>query len=352
MDIHIFISENLYTFRYLKFLEGNFDLSSSLFVFKKASSESLKYSDSFAGKIVYTQNNIQFFASLLPQLRRSSRILFHQLPHGPSLILWNLFPWLISKITWIIWGGDVYQYRKEKVSLTDRLYEICRRRIIKRIKRIASFIPGDFEIIRKTYNTKAEYLQSMYPLPVDFLHYSKPETDRQERPLRILAGNSGNPSNLHAEILEKLEPLRDSDIKIYCPLSYSGNSGYVKSVTERGKEIFGDKFIAITKLVDPGQYLELLYDTDVAIMNHDRQQGLGNILPLLYFCKKVFLKSGTTTFKYLESTGCTVFDISAISVFDASLFDKEKNKLEKNREIIGNLLSEDRCRKLWERILE
>lgn len=352
MNVHIFSSENLYSYKYLKFLEGNFDLSSSRFVFKKPAGKEFEYSDKLKERIFYPRNNIQFFSRMLPELKKSTKILFHQLPHGPALIFWNLFPGLLLKVTWIIWGGDVYLYRQARESLSNRIYELFRKMMIKRIPRIASFAPGDYEIIKKIYGTKAVYLPSMYPLPVDFLHFAgstAPGPGTGE--LKILAGNSGNPSNLHHEILSKLEPLKDSAIRIYCPLSYSGNPEYINSVEARGKQIFGGKFISMIEMLDPDKYLNLLYGIDVAIMNHDRQQGLGNILPLLYFGKKVFMRSGTSSFEYLESIGCHLYDISSFDTFDESFFRTEQEKLEENSHIIGDLLSEKRYRELWERIL-
>ncbi len=352
MNIHIFSSEHFYTFKYLKFLEGNFDISSSRFFFKRPVGKEFEYGNMLKSRIFYPRNNFQFFSRMLPDLRKSSKILFHQLPHGPALILWNLFPKLLSKVTWIIWGGDVYLYRQATESLSNRFYEQLRKRIIKRIPRIASFAPGDYEIIRKIYGTKAQYFPSMYPLPVDFLHFAgSTATEPKTGELKILAGNSGNPSNLHYEIFSKLEPLKDSAIRIYCPLSYSGNPDYISSVEARGKQIFGDKFIPMNEILDPDRYLDLLYDIDVAIMNHDRQQGLGNILPLLYFGKKVFMRSGTSSFEYLKSIGCHLYDISSFDTFDESLFRSEQEKLKENSHIIGDLLSEKRCRELWERIL-
>lgn len=350
--IHIFSSENLYTFKYLKFLESNFDLSSAKFVFRKKADKEFEYGYKIKARITYPSNNIQFFTGMMPELKKSSRILFHQLPHGPALFLWNMFPGLLSKVTWIIWGGDVYLYRQSKESLPSRIYEMFRKMMIKIIPRIASFAPGDYEIIKKVYNTKADYFPSMYPLPVDFLNFTASSgSEKSNGDLKILAGNSGNPSNLHHEILTRLEPLKNTTVKIYCPLSYSGNPDYTASVEERGKQIFGEKFIPMHKMLAPDKYLDLLYGIDVAIMIHDRQQGLGNILPLLYFGKKVFMRAGTSSYEYLKSIGCHLSDISSIDTFDESLLRSEQEMNEENRTIIGELLSEKRCRELWERIL-
>ena len=71
MNVHIFSSENLYSFKYLKFLEGNFDLSSSRFVFKKPAGKEFEYSDKLKERIFYPRNNIQFFIRMLPELKKS-----------------------------------------------------------------------------------------------------------------------------------------------------------------------------------------------------------------------------------------------------------------------------------------
>jgi dTDP-N-acetylfucosamine:lipid II N-acetylfucosaminyltransferase len=352
MKIHIFNNENQYAVSYLKFLEKNFDISSNLIVFKKSSDSAIDYSDKLKERIIYAKSNLQLFYRILPDLRRSSKIILHHLPHGPALILWSLFPGFLSKTTWVIWGADLYMYRQAKKSLSSRFYEVFRKYIISHIPHIASFIPGDFEQARKIYNTGADYFQSMYPLPVDFLHFLRPDkAEPMTGGFKILAGNSGNPSNLHLELLSKLEPLKGSDIKIFCPLSYSGDPEYINSVMVKGKEIFGDKFIPITELLDPERYLNMLYDINIAIMNHERQQGLGNILPLLFFGKKVYLRSGTSSFEYLKSIGCRLHDLSSFNTFDESLLTPEQDEPENNSRIIGALLSEKRCRDLWERIL-
>ncbi|MCU0456638.1 MAG: TDP-N-acetylfucosamine:lipid II N-acetylfucosaminyltransferase [Bacteroidales bacterium] len=348
MNIHLFASENLYSFKYLKFISDNFNLEDHTFIFRKRSSVPFEYDDEIRKKIFFPHNNIYFFVSHYRLLNRAEKILLHQLPHGPALILWNLFPCLLKKITWSIWGGDVYYYRRANESITARFYEIFRRRIIPRIPVIVSFAHGDFETVREVYGTNARYLPCMYPLPVDFLSF-KTESKKEEGIYTILAGNSGNPSNNHTEILRKLAPLKESNIRIICPLSYSGNEGYINEVVSLGRETFGDRFVPMREIIEPGRYLEFLFSCDAAIMNHDRQQGLGNILPLLYFGKKVFLRTGTSSYTYLESLGCTLYDISSVDKFDESLFSHDPG-LEKNRKIIEELMSEERYREVWENI--
>jgi len=348
MVVHIFVSENLYTVRYLKFISGNFNLKDHTFIFRKRSSVLLKYNDEIRKRVFFTKNNIHFFSGHYTLLKKADKIIMHQLPNGPALLLWNLFPGLLKKTTWSIWGGDVYYYRIADDSITGRFYEFLRGKLIPRIPVIISFARGDFETVREVYGTKARYLPCMYPLPVDFMNY-KTVSEKEKGIFTILAGNSGNKSNNHPDIFKKLAPLKESNIRIICPLSYSGNEGYINEVVSMGREMFGDKLVTMHEIIEPGRYLELLFSCDAAIMNHDRQQGLGNILPLLYFGKKVYLRQGTSSYNYLESLGCTLYDISSVDKFDESLFSHDPG-LEKNRKIIGDLMSEKRYREVWEKI--
>jgi len=352
MKIHLFISENLYTWAYLRFLEKNFDISSSLFVFRRSIGFNFDYTAAVKERMIFAESNLQFLKKVVPLLKKSEKFYFHQLPYGPSLVLWYLYRGLLSRSAWIIWGGDVYIHREGGESLKKRVYEFLRRKIIPRIPVIASFIPGDFEIVRKIYNSKAKYMYSAYPLPVDFMGRDPGSENSSEATGKlILVGNSGNESNNHIEILNDLAFLRKSDVRIICPLSYSGNNEYIKSVSETGKKILGEIFEPLTSMLGTDEYLDLLSRIDIAVMNHERQQGLGNILPLMYFGKKVYLKSETTTWSYLRDLGCTVFDIESLKTRQDEFLTINKAELLKNREIISALLSKDRYIALWTLIL-
>jgi len=352
MNIHILNRENLYSIKYLEFLERNFDISANRIVFKKNSSKEKNYSKELKDRIFYAKSNLHLFRELLPELRTSSKIFFHHLPHGPALIFWSLFPALLSKTTWIIWGADLYIYKEAKKSFSHRFYEYFRKRIIRQVPYIASLIREDYEKAVEVYKARAEYIQVMYPVPVNYLNFpGKSDSGQRQDCKKILIGNSGDPSNNHFELIKKLESLRNSDIKIYCPLSYGGNPLYINSVIAKGEEIFGNRFIPILELIKPEKYLDLIFDIDIVMMNHERQQGLGNIFPLLYFRKKVFLRRDTTSFRYFEGLGCRIFDIIPIDNFTESDLVFKDGDLLVNQEIIGQLQSEDNCIMMWEQIL-
>jgi hypothetical protein len=303
-------------------------------------------------KIIYTGNNFSFLLKLIPVLSKASKIIFHQLPYGPSLILWNLLSGYLPKSVWIIWGGDLYIYRESKSGFIEFFYEMLRKRIIRRIPEICCLIYGDYELSKTVYRHNAAFLQVMYPPPVDYLNYAPPAVNRKTRDtIKILIGNSGNPSNHHIDALLKLEDLKDEEILITCPLSYSGNPGYIDAVIGKGRELFGSKFVPVTSYLDPGKYLEMLWDTDIALMNHDRQQGLGNILPLLYFGKKVYMRGDTTSYRFLSGSGFMVYDILEVKMFSSEELRKYDDRMAQNRMIVGKLASEETTIRMWEKVL-
>src|SRR5690606_3405679 len=107
-----------------------------------------------------------------------------------------------------------------------------------------------------------------------------PCASKTDSTVNILVGNSADPSNNHLEILDKLLPYKDADIQIYTPLSY-GDQDHAKLVSEYGKKLFSEKFSPVTDFMKEENYLNFLCSIDIAIFNHKRQQGMGNITTLL-----------------------------------------------------------------------
>jgi hypothetical protein len=120
-----------------------------------------------------------------------------------------------------------------------------------------------------------------------------------------------------------------------------------------GHNLFGKRFIPVEDFLKPEEYLELINSADVALMNHDRQQGLGNILTLLYLGKKVFLRPDTNSYRYFTSRGIKVFDISKADRMSVSefLFIAPEDQAE-NRRILREEFSVENYIRNWTTILE
>lgn len=353
MIVHIFTSEGLYPDSFLRFYEKHFPLEDRLFVFRSKPSGKYIYSSKLKSHIVYIDNSSKFLSKLLLKLIAAEKIFIHYFPVGPSLYLWYSLGFLLKKATWIIWGGDLYYFQNSEKTLKTHIYEFLRKGALKNIRRIACFIKGDFELAKKIYSPDAKYTYVCYLIPTDFDYLETLEfkSEGSANSHKVLVGNSASKSNNHYEIIEKLSSYKD--IEIVCPLSYGNVNGYAENLIDYSKSIYGERFIPVVEMMEPKEYSNLLNDIDVAVMNHSRQQGLGNVLSLLYLGKKVYLRKDTTPFSYFESIGVRIFDTLEIEKEDPqSLFEFPDEDRKRNREIIKKEFSEENYIRLWTNVLE
>jgi len=349
----------------LDFFSNNFDVSNSIIVFRNKRIERNKYNPTLESNIIYIENYKKFLFTLAAKLISARKIIMHYYPIGPSLFFWYLFSFLFKKTTWILWGGDLYFFQEKKKKLSSYLYEFIRQRTIKKFKTIACFIKGDYEIARLVYKAKADYKYICYPIPVNFSYLEKIlfEVPTKSDNINVLLGNSATPSNNHIEGIDILKYFLCENIIVnyfLCeniivnvPLSYPDEKEYVNEIINYGNRILGDKFNPITTLMNPENYGKFLSQIDIAIMNHQRQQGLGNVLSLLYLGKKVYLRSDTTSFKFLLSLGIKLYDTITIKSLTFEQFcymDKETK--EKNYQIIKKEFSNESYISMWKKVIE
>jgi len=348
MNIHLFTNESLYSTELLKLFETTVNLQDHLFVFRKKNPGLVKYSTGIESRIIYSTNFRHLIRIILPEMKAANWIYFHYLPYGPSLMLWALQPSLIKKATWIVWGGDVFIYKQKKASLKNRFYELLREKIIPWFPEIAAFVEEDAREAINVYKSKAEYIPILYPIPVNIDNLKSLNKNIPGTTKKILIGNSADPSNNHLETLQLLSDYSQEDIKIYCPLSYYGDKDYIGKIINKGGELFGEKFIPILSMMSPEEYAIFLNEIDIAIMNHRRQQGLGNIIPLLYLGKKVFIRSDTSSFPFLLETGCIIFDTCSMNKSNfASFINMELSASDTNRKAIEKMIDPSYYAQLW-----
>jgi hypothetical protein len=148
--------------------------------------------------------------------------------------------------------------------------------------------------------------------------------EKKHTGIKIQVGNSAETSNEHLEIFDKLLKYKDGNITIYAPLSY-GNQSYARKVIEKGKELFGDKFIPLTEFMPFEKYLEYLGEIDIVIFAHKRQQALGNSIILLGLGKKVYMRNDITPWQFFADISVKVYNIENIDLNLLSKFTKEDN---------------------------
>lgn len=129
----------------------------------------------------------------------------------------------------------------------------------------------------------------------------------------ILLGNSATPENNHLEVLELLARQDLGAARVHAPLAY-GDSRYAAAVAQRGQELLGDRFVAITDPVPLDEYHQMLSRCSVSVMGHRRQQALGNVIRALWQGAHLVLDPRSPVTGYLSARGIRVEDLGTASV--------------------------------------
>lgn len=311
MNIHIFPKEK-FTVGYINFINKNFSRDEHLF-FLHGSNDSYKESDlEFSDNVKDIAENKYLF---LTKLNTGKKILMHSLIIPKKLLVFFAVQQrLLNKITWIVWGADLYYYRELKHNYKEKIFEYFRKKFIKNVDNMATLVREDYDLAVKWYKTKAKYFYAAYMKDEKTIKYLEKVKSLNNDSIKkdyisILVGNSATETNNHMEVFKVLEKYKGENIKIFCPLSY-GDFKYAEQIIKYGKLVFGKKFIPLTNFMNPNEYIDLLNSIDIGIFNNNRQQALGNIFSLGYLGKKLYIRADTSMWTEInDSLKLRVFKI-------------------------------------------
>lgn len=267
------------------------------------------------------------------------------------------------KFVWMIWGGDAYKliaYNVYDDNTSDVLKKteqenwfkeifrklflvksliLCRRKFkskklyaaIKRFRYCTTVIPNEYQLFTKSLPLKSSYIPFNYS-GIDFsiLNTFKKNANSFNN---IIVGNSGSPTNNHITIFRKLGNGKSGLRKVIVPLNY-GQKAYIEEVIKVGTNILKDTFSPLTEFIPFPEYVKILSSCSVCIMNHYRQQGMGNIIMILWFGAKLYLRKENPVFQYLTENKIKVFSLNDEELTFDNLTEEEKVN---NRLIIEKL---------------
>lgn len=200
----------------------------------------------------------------------------------------------------------------------------AKRSLLRQVGAVATFIDGDVAML------KHHGLLSANCSRVRFNYYSLEDITSgfdSAVPLgnSVLLGNSAFPTNNHAEILPLLSKALTPDRTVRVPLSY-GNDNYRKEIITLGNTILGQRFAPITDFVPLAEYNNKLADCGFVVMNHLRQQALGNLTFMLWRGCRVFLRQENSLYAYFKGLGMLIQSVA---------------DLRKNPRLLSRFLTED-----------
>jgi hypothetical protein len=250
-------------------------------------------------------------------LYKAEKIILHGLWDERILKLLAVQPWLLKKSYWIMWGGDFYF--PEEQSFTKKM-------VIKNIRHIITYCNDDVEYIRKSYGANPIHHRCFSYLSNVFDENKYEGCKRANKhDIWILVGNSATETNRHELVFDKLKRFKDDNIRLIVPLSY-GNDEYRKRIFEVGRREFSNKFYPIVEFLPFEQYLNIIFNIDIAIFFHNRSQAMGNIIQILGLGKKIFLdRNNNPLYQLFRNLGVKVYD-----------FETEFNLIANEKELISN----------------
>lgn len=297
---HIMIFEKFIR-GYIEFVAKEFDINDHHFYI--VGKDYKKYNLDNLPNVTIVDNYFKLLKFVFA-INGSQRIIMHGLWHEGVIRLFLIMPWLIQRCYWMMWGGDFYYYESETPT---------KKRLVKKLKHFVGFVRGDYEFVKEKYGATGEFHESILYTVAFFEELGEKRNINGKESIKILVGNSADPSNNHLHIFEKLLPFRDAGVEVIVPLSY-GNAAYAKEVIKKGTEFFGQHFKPLLEFIPLEQYKRMLKDVHIGVFNHGRQQGLGNIITLLSYGKKVFLRKDVTTWDAFSHLGVTLFDIQTFTL--------------------------------------
>lgn len=263
----------------------------------------------------------------------------------------------LKKTYWVIWGGDIYTYyTKTTHTFDETLFEMMKIKYSSNFKAIlGSHV--DYTFSTTKYGKLGEYIRVYYPVLHDFddviLSNFIQSNDSDKSRLRILLGNSATQTMEHFEVINFLStlPKEKFDFVIYCPLSY-GDMNYAQKVEQLGKRLLGDKFVPLKEFLPIYEYSKFLSTIDVGIFNVQRAQGMGNIIKLLRYGKRVVLRENSYGKKFLDDLGFSTNTIEEFFADPKKLFEPLPREIaEKNiKKAIENFSTEN-VTKYWTQII-
>jgi len=304
----------------------------------------------------FSPQNMLAMNSLLKKSDIYGNIIFHSLYLNyllPALLL-NMK--VVRRSTLSLWGGQdigpfIVPSTKRKYKLFGWFYEKLRRLIIPEFKYIGAIVKEDYEKVKLLYDVKGIYKVCKY-LTKSYSDYDRTKIHNEAGYINIQVGHSGSALNYTLEVFDELLRYKESKIRIYCPLSY-GDEIYINEVINKGKTLFGKKFIPMTKQMAFDNFSKFVSNMDIYISNCTEQGGLGNLTAHLVSGNKIYLNGEGVVFgNYTREHGYHIYKITDISKMTEEEFTYfEAEKCAANTEKIKQLFDKTELVDSWVHIL-
>lgn len=254
---------------------------------------------------------------------------------------------LMKKVSWIEHGGDLYNWKNNGNGLRAILDNYINKKIKESAKVIGICHPLDEKFLRAEFEINAPVIYTQFrTINNPFKKFEENRSILKKEDVFIQVGHNAFQFGNHIKILNRLVKFKDNDIKIILPMSYGlsgihggreGGVHYRNAVFKLAKLLFNKKAILMSKKIPFENYLKYLWNVDIVVLGLERQAALGNIHPLLYMNKKIFLPGDSPMFQFFVEQGVEIYDTNKISNMSFEEFIRPNKK--NNKEWIVRFLT-------------
>lgn len=352
--VHILGAGGMYTRDYCSMIIKHFNPMDHSFITGMPSHRNYAEARASGSRIIRT-----FSPEAIRSLRACDAIIIHGMVNPKVLLLFFLFPSLLKKSNWVIWGGDIYDNASPKSGIKQSLIGVMRRKVYPKVRWATTLSKLDYRYAQDAYGLCAPEFEGCYPVPastyaelIDNLRDEKRKDGKECYLIQI--GNSATSSNQHIEALDMLKKYRNEKIRIFMPLNYGpdGFESYANQVIAHAESLFGkERVVALRNQVEGADYLTILSKVDIGIFNNNRQQAMGNISQLLLLGAKIYIRDDVSMWQHFESLGCKLEKVSQIvnQSFDEFIYYDEL-KQANNISVIQNRHSIEEKVSTWRHI--
>lgn len=184
---------------------------------------------------------------------------------------------------------------------------------MRRVDVFATLCDTEYELIRRHHPWFSErFVRWNYGTAEDDLSLAD-GTPRTPGP-NLLLGNSATATNNHLEMFELVR--RHVDLQgrqVIVPLSY-GDANYRRVILQAGEQMLGAAFVPLVDYMSRDRYIEILSSCGFALMNHVRQQAVGNINISALLGARIFLNRRNPLHRWLGALGMPLGDIERLDL--------------------------------------
>ncbi|MFN6358308.1 MAG: TDP-N-acetylfucosamine:lipid II N-acetylfucosaminyltransferase, partial [Bacteroidota bacterium] len=205
----------------------------------------------------------------------------------------------------------------------------------------ASLLEEDWHNVSRYSGAKMKYIRFGYLSINQFINQQDDDckSDMQKPMFNLMLNHSGDPTLNHFDALERLQKI-DFNGKILLSLSY-GDERFINDLKTQLQASPINSFEIWDTFIESRDYARKLSNMDFAVFNASVQQGLGNIILLLWYGVKLFLREENSIYIEFKKWGMHIYSVQN-ELNQAELSSKlTDEKVQHNRSILRKYFSED-----------